>query len=133
MVSDVINKGIDLVSDSAKKFIPDNIGVMIGNRMSDAEKSYFFSSDTAKIINELSLVKGITPASSRDLKDSVPVFKLKDGTVISRYQNPARFEHVFISDKDGKFIFGGYVGWIHNKGLLEKLKELSEKYGYFGE
>jgi len=132
-MSEIINKTFNTVSDIAKKFIPDDIADRIANRMSDAEKSYNFSADTTKIINELSLVKGITPASSRDLKDSVPVFKLKDGTVISRYQNPARFEHVFISDKDGRFIYGGYVGWIHNKGLLEKLKELSEKYGYFGE
>lgn len=130
---DLISKGIDTISEFAMKFIPSDISEKIGKRMSDEDRYYVFSAETAKIINELSLVKGMTPASSRDLKASVPVFKLKDGTVISRYQNPARFEHVFISDKDGNFIYGGYVGWIHNRGLLDKLEELSEKYGYFGE
>jgi hypothetical protein len=132
-MQELVGKSIDTVSELAQKFIPSDISEKIGNRMEDGEKTYVFSSDAAKIINELSRVKGMTPASSRDLKDSVPIFKLKDGTVVSRYQNPARFEHVFISDKDGKFIFGGYVGWVHNAGLLNKLQELSEKYGYYGE
>ena len=109
-MQELVGKSIDTVSELAQKFIPSDISEKIGNRMADGEKTYVFSSDAAKIINELSRVKGMTPASSRDLKDSVPIFKLKDGTVVSRYQNPARFEHVFISDKDGKFIFGGYVG-----------------------
>ena len=132
-MNEIINKLLDNIPELAQKFIPSDLSDKIGERMSDANKQYEFSSEVQKIITELSLVKGMTPASSRDLKDSQPIFKLKDGSVISRYVNPARFEHIFISDKKGNCIFGGYVGWIHNKGLLEKEKELSEKYAYYGD
>ena len=120
---------IDKVINVAKIFIPNDISEKIGERMADEKRKYDFSDEVAAVIKEISTVPGITPASSRDMKDATPIFKLKDGSVVSRYVNPARFEHIFISDRNGNFIYGGYVGWIHNDGLLQKEKELAEKYG----
>lgn len=117
-----------MLSDIAKRFIPPDLAEKLSDRFSDAEKSKILSSDAAKIINELCTVEGITPAASRYLKVSSILFTTNDRTIVSRWKNPAGCEHVFVSDKDGMFLFGGFVGWIHNKGLLSKEDDLRKKY-----
>jgi hypothetical protein len=97
-------------------------------RMADTKRATTIGEEATKVIEELSQVPGITQASSRDLKDSLNLFKLRDGTIVSRYTNPAKFEHVFLSNAQGEFIYGGYVGWIHNAGLLQKIEEIRQTY-----
>ncbi|MDR2519030.1 MAG: hypothetical protein LBD13_06415 [Spirochaetaceae bacterium] len=97
-------------------------------RMADAPRANNVGNEAAEAISELEQVPGITIASSRDLKASNILFKLRDGTVVSRYKNPFGFEHVFLSNKRGECIYGGYVGWIHNDGLLQTVEEIRQKY-----
>ncbi|MDR0623123.1 MAG: hypothetical protein LBG10_01680 [Treponema sp.] len=103
----------------------------MAKRMEDGIRASTFGPEAAKVMRKLGKVPGITPASSRDLKDSVNLFKLKDGTVVSRYVNPVDCEHIFLSNENGKCIFAGWVGWIHNKGLREMTDVIGEKYGVY--
>lgn len=77
----------------------------------EAEISNYTSEITAEAITMLLAVPEVTQAHSRDFKRAMPVFALKDGTIVKIYQNPARFEHVFLADSNGQMIFGCYVGW----------------------
>ncbi|MDR2494874.1 MAG: hypothetical protein LBD24_06605 [Spirochaetaceae bacterium] len=98
------------------------------NRMADAPRSNTVGNEASEAIRELERVPGITPASSRDLKASNNLFSLRDGTVVSRYKNPIGFEHIFLSNERGECIYGGYVGWIHNDGLLDAVDRIRQKY-----
>ena len=105
-----------------------NVGGKVISRLEDAVRSESVGNEAAKVIAELEQVPGITPASSRDLKASTNLFTLRDGTVVSRFVNPVGVHHVFLSSTTGKFIYGGFVGWIHTKGLKQKLDDIREKY-----
>jgi hypothetical protein len=96
------------------KFIPNDLSERMAKRMEDGERALMFGSEAAKVMRELRKVPGITPASSRDLKDSVNLFKLKDGTIVSRYVNPVGCEHIFLSNGNGECIFGG-MGWLDSQ------------------
>jgi hypothetical protein len=119
---------ISAILEKAWDFIPPDINNKIDIRMSDGERATFFGEYALEAMKELNNVPGITPASSRDLKDSSNIGKLKDGTIVSRYVNPAGCEHIFLSNEHGQCIFGGWVGWIHNEGLRNKAFEICEKY-----
>jgi hypothetical protein len=120
MMSDIVTAGVDLL-DKALDFVPRDI-------LQQAPRSRDISNEAAKVINELCQVPGITPASPMDLKNSVNLFKLADGTIVSQFKSFGRFEHVFLSNTEGECIFGGYVGWVHNQGLLNKIRELQQRY-----
>jgi hypothetical protein len=112
----------------AGKFIPDDIGKRMADRMSATERATVIGPDAAKVIWELMKVPGIKPASSRDLKDSVNLLNLNDGTVISWYVNPVGCEHIFLSNVKKECIFGGWVGWIHKKELKDTVEKLGKIY-----
>ena len=69
----------------------------------------------------------MTLAHSRDFKRAPPLFTLKDETVVKHFINPAQVKHIFLSHND-KMIFGGYVGWIHNKNLDNTIKNIKRKH-----
>ncbi|MDF5706421.1 MAG: hypothetical protein PUP90_01765 [Nostoc sp. S4] len=47
--------------------------------------------------------------------------RLRDGTVVRTWKNPVGVDHVFLSDRNHKMIYGGFVGWIHSQGLNQAL------------
>jgi hypothetical protein len=117
------------ILEMASEFIPKDIDEKISRRMDDAERAKVIGPEAAKVMAILRKVPGITPASSRDLKDSTNLYKLKDGTIVSRYVNPVGCEHVFLSNNNGECVFGGWVGWVHNEGLKKTVDEIGDKYG----
>lgn len=75
---------------------------------SEAEVSNYTSKTTETAISILFDVPGMTQAHSRDFKQATPIFALRDGSVVKKYENPAQFLHVFIGDPQEKMIFGGF-------------------------
>jgi hypothetical protein len=69
-------------------------------------------------------VPGMTPAHHRDFKSSLPIMRLRDGTVVRIWKNPAGVDHVFLGDGHDKMIYGGFVGWIHSKSLQQTLTRI---------
>lgn len=101
----VINEITKLVNETigiAGKFIPKDLSERMANRMEDAERASSITPEAAKVIRYLMEVPDITPASSRDLKDSRK-----------------------------ECIFGGWVGWIHNKGLREATKKIGDLFATY--
>lgn len=76
------------------------------------------------LINQLQRVQGITDADKIDFPKSHPHIVFKNGVTVSTWKNYAGVDHVFITDRSGKYVYGGYVGWIHSKYLQSVLQTL---------
>ncbi len=83
-----------------------------------------------KAIKRLYEVPGITNISHRWYLDKASVYvKFKDGSGNLRlFINTLKIYHVYIFDKKNVCHFGGYVGWIHHKGLEEAISEIKEEF-----
>ncbi|MEH2384630.1 MAG: hypothetical protein V7K14_02305 [Nostoc sp.] len=77
-----------------------------------------------QLINQLQRVQGITDADKADFPRSHPHIVFKNGIAIHTWKNYAGVDHVFITDRSGKCVYGGYIGWIHSKYLQSVLQTL---------
>jgi hypothetical protein len=77
-----------------------------------------------QLINQLQKVQDITDANKTDLSKSHPHIVFKNGITIHTWKNYAGVDHVFITDRSGKCVYGGYVGWIHSQYLQIALQTL---------
>jgi hypothetical protein len=77
--------------------------------------------DARDAIAILENVPGITRAHHRDFKSSNPIMRLRDGSVVRTWKNQLGVDHVFISDRHDRMIYGGFVGWIHSEALNQVL------------
>ena len=93
----------------------------------EAEIANYIPKTTQKVVEELINTPGMTMAHSRDFKRAMPLFTLEDETVVKHFVNPAQVKHIFLAHDD-KMIFGGYVGWIHKKGLDNTIRNIKRKY-----
>jgi hypothetical protein len=80
--------------------------------------------DATAAIAILENVPGMTRAHHRDFKNSHPIMRLRDGTVVKTWKNPVGVDHVFLGDHNDKIIYGGFVGWIHSEGLQRALTRI---------
>lgn len=80
--------------------------------------------DAKEAIAILENVPGITRAHHRDFKSSNPIMRLRDGSVVRTWKNQLGVDHVFISDRHDRMIYGGFVGWIHSEGLNQALNRI---------
>ncbi|MGM3308724.1 hypothetical protein ACSQ6I_22570 [Anabaena sp. WFMT] len=81
-----------------------------------------------QLINQLQRVQGITDANKTDFSQSHPHIGFKNGVTIHTWKNYAGVDHVFITDRSGKCVYGGYVGWIHSKYLQIALQTLHNEF-----
>ncbi|WP_143755399.1 hypothetical protein [Gloeocapsopsis sp. IPPAS B-1203] len=96
---------------------------LISEMLNEAEISNHTSKVTQEVIFILSNIQGMNQAHSRDLKRATPMFSLRDGTIVKFYQNLA-FDHIFLSDVDGKLIYGGYISRIQANDLTQALNTI---------
>jgi DnaJ domain len=81
-----------------------------------------------QVISILNQVPGMTHAHSRDFKRASPKFELCDGSVVKDWKNPAGVDHVFIADKSGNVLFGGFVGWTHSDGFHQTIAQIQKDF-----
>jgi hypothetical protein len=83
-----------------------------------------------KATKRLYEVPGITNISHRLYLDKASVYvKFKDGSGSLRlFINTFKVPHVYVFDRKNVCHFGGYVGWIHNKGLEEAISEIQNEF-----
>ncbi len=79
---------------------------------------------TQEAIALLDQVKGINYASDNDLKNSRPIFVLRDGTVVRTWKNWVGIDHIFLADAQGNIIYGGFVSWIDSHSLNEAIARI---------
>ncbi len=77
-----------------------------------------------KVIQHLQSVPGMTDASYKDIKRSRVKIIFADGTTLSTWNNLLGISHVFVTDKQEKCLYAGYVGWPHATGLAKAIDEL---------
>jgi hypothetical protein len=94
----------------------------------EAEIASNISQTAQQVVEILVNVPGITMAHSRDFQRATPHFTLKDKTVVKIFINPANVKHIFLADHNNKMVFGGYVGWIHTKGLNEAIDNVKKNF-----
>jgi hypothetical protein len=70
----------------------------------------------------------MTQAHKRDFNSAAPKFKLSDGSVVKIWKNPVGVDHVFIADKKGNMIYGGFVGWIHSDGFHQAISKIQKEF-----
>lgn len=81
-----------------------------------------------RVLKILNSVSGMTQAHGRDFYRAIPLFNLRDGSVLKTWKNPVGVEHIFIANSDGKMVFGGFVGWIHSENLRQAIAEIREEF-----
>ena len=86
------------------------------------------SNITEKVIKVLENVPGMTFANERDFNKSRPIFMLRDKTVVRTWKNPVGVDHIFLADRNGKIIYGGFVGWIHSDDLKQAINRIRENF-----
>ncbi|NTW03308.1 MAG: alpha/beta hydrolase [Oscillochloris sp.] len=79
---------------------------------------------TDAVTGPLQHVPGMTTAHLRDFPRARVVLELADGTTLRLWKNPVGVDHVFVADARGQCVFGGFVGWIHAKGLMETIHSI---------
>lgn len=84
--------------------------------------------EAERITRKLLDVPGMTLTNTYDFKKSMPILKLKEGTVLKFYKNPFGVKHVFLANRLGEVIFAGFVGWIHSYGLDKSIKQICEEF-----
>ncbi len=99
----------------------------VENWNNPASVSNDISKLSEQVVEFLNRVSGMTQAHSRDFKRATPIFTLQDGSVVKAWKNPAGVDHVFIANKKGEMVFGGFFGWIHAEGLDQALKQIRAK------
>jgi Serine aminopeptidase, S33 len=77
-----------------------------------------------QVIRHLQSVPGMTDASYKNLGRSREVMRLTDGISLRIWKNPVGVTHVFVTDKQKKCLYAGYVGWLHNRELSKAIARL---------
>ncbi len=75
-----------------------------------------------QLINRFQMVEGMTDADKDNSGKSHPHILFKNGMAIRTWKNMLGVEHVFITDRSGTCVYGGYVGWLHSKQLQDALQ-----------
>lgn len=90
------------------------------------------------VIYHLSQVKGLTPISdevmgiklnyhSKNIRKGDLYLKFPDKSgKIYLFVNAINVHHVYVLDSDDELQFGGYVGWIDQEGLMQKLELIKD-------
>lgn len=81
-----------------------------------------------EIIHHLRSFPGMIDAHQRDFHRAKVLMTLKDGSTIRTWKNPLGVDHVFVTSPTGQYLYGGFVGWIHEQGLYQVLEEIKQEY-----
>lgn len=80
------------------------------------------------LVQRLQSVTGITDAHRRDFYRAKVLITFKDGITILTWKNPLQVEHIFVANRQGQCLYGGFVGLIHAESLRQTLEEIKKDY-----
>lgn len=108
----------------------ENLGKVV-DKVNECKKTSVASSinlGTEKIVEILLDVPGMTVTNEKHFTESMPILKLKEGTVVKLYRNLIGVDHVFLADSSGKMVFGGYVLWHYSEALKAAIKRIRTEF-----
>jgi pimeloyl-ACP methyl ester carboxylesterase len=76
-------------------------------------------------IERLRAADWITDGHPRDFARAKPFQTLDDGSTIRLWRNPLGILHVFVADAEGQYLYGGFVGWLHEPELWQLLQTIA--------
>ncbi len=117
---------LGLVTNNYLKYKPEEITNNCNCKEED--KPYPAKKIIKGVIEILEKVPGITPAHHRDFNSSQIVIRLRDGSTLRTWKNPIGVDHVFLADRNGIMLYGGFVGWIHSKELNQVINQIRRNY-----
>ena len=80
-----------------------------------------------RAIAMLEAVPGMKAAHPRDFKQSEPFARLQDGSAVRLWKNLVGVEHVFVADDEDRMLYGGFVGWVHTRGLQQVIAQIKRE------
>ncbi len=117
--------------DKCKSMASNAVNVVKSNVLPMMPEASELSPETASVIKCISSVA--MPSNylleSENYSKSVPMFKLNDGSVISYCKDSSSVERVYVSGKEGRCVFCGWLTLSNNK-LLKKINELAQEYAF---
>ena len=81
-----------------------------------------------QLVARLRKVEGITGADKKDTTQSNPHLLFKNGVEIRTWKNLIGIDYVFVTNRAGDCLYGGYVGWLHTKHLQVALDEIYDDF-----
>ncbi|WP_017303435.1 alpha/beta fold hydrolase [Spirulina subsalsa] len=81
------------------------------------------------LIQHLRQVEGITDAHPRNFARSQKIADLGDGLELRGWKNVVGVNHVFLGDKQGQCLYGGFVGWKDALGLDQCIEGIVREFG----
>ncbi len=82
----------------------------------------------ASVIAQLQAVPGIMSANHAHFRKAKVVILLRSGGSVRLWKNIAGVDHVFVANRAGECLYGGFVLWSHAKGLLNTLLTIQSKW-----
>ncbi|MBD2579956.1 alpha/beta hydrolase [Oscillatoria sp. FACHB-1406] len=80
------------------------------------------------LIQRLQAVPGMTDAHLRDFRANRVHYTFPDGTTLHRWRHPIGTEHIFVANRHGDCLWGGFVGWFHHQELDDAIAELQQEF-----
>ncbi len=80
------------------------------------------------ILQKLQSIPGITDGHRRYFYYSKSYLTFNNGIAIYIWKSPLQINHVFLATSEGEYIWGGFVGWLHERALTRTLKEIRQQY-----
>jgi Serine aminopeptidase, S33 len=81
------------------------------------------------LIQRLQSVPGMTEAHLRDFPRAKIYYTFNEGTTLYRWKHPLGIEHIFVGDRAGNCLWGGFVGLLHLNEFQQTLAELRNDFG----
>ena len=91
-----------------------------------SEKSDF----TNILIEQLHSVKGMTGAHRKYFSLSKPHLTFKNGIIICIWKNILQVDHIFLTNLEKEYLWGGFVGWVHARSLYRTLKSIEREHDH---
>jgi pimeloyl-ACP methyl ester carboxylesterase len=81
------------------------------------------------VINRLRAIEWVTDSHPRDFAKAKPLITLKDGSTLRTWRSPLGILHVYVAAPDGQCLYSGFIGWLHEKDLLQALDAIKAEEG----
>ena len=78
----------------------------------------------SQLIRQLRQVSGMTDGHARDLLKARIAVQLSDGNTLRVWRNPFGVFHLYVVSAQGRCIYSGFLGWIHEEDLWRLIRQL---------
>ncbi|MCU0537324.1 MAG: lysophospholipase [Hydrococcus sp. Prado102] len=82
------------------------------------------------LIERLRSIPGMTDAHRRGFSSAQTYLTFKSGITLRTWKNSLQIQHVFVGGCQEDCLWGGFVGWLHDRSLQEVLTTFKKEHFY---